>query len=493
MKLLGPGRQTDKHKDQAGAETAVGLLVSDGQVVQAVVRRSGERVELLSAHRAPFGNGSSVVQGEQSVQPAASSSTLTEDDYLVSAMSSADVITRCFSMPRADAERIRQMVGHRLEADLPIPLADVVWGCRSETGQANGLATVLAQAARTARVAQYGEALKQQGLRFDMLTTEAEALAALWKYGLQSSPSDGPGMDALIVASAGCLLIAIMEHDVVRAVRRVAFEDGDPERLSRSCRDAIEADTPLQKLKSIHWLATSEVEELRYLLAERLQTRVFPVQAARPLVRPDGHPVDVEVLALHGLAIGLAMVGLYDRARAICLAGEREGRRSAKGRWDRWLRYPLRWTAAALGVAVLAGLVHFGSLAGEARRMEKVLAQSQRPDAAMARLEPQIRVLERIRAWRVDVERVVAELCAKIPPDMVISSLQLSRERGLTVKGTCGDTQKIYKLVEDLRKSPRFSNVQPGRTEPGRGGAFTITADIEGTRKLTTVTGGRGR
>ena len=51
----------------------------------------------------------------------------------------------------------------------------------------------------------------------------------------------------------------------------------------------------------------------------------------------------------------------------------------------------------------------------------------------------------------------------------------------------------VYKLVENLRGSKRFASVQPGRTEPGRGGAFTVTAELAGVRKMTVGEGWRRR
>ena len=101
--------------------------------------------------------------------------------------------------------------------------------------------------------------------------------------------------------------------------------------------------------------------------------------------------------------------------------------------------------------------------------------------------------MERIRAYRMDVEGIMADLCAPIPGSIVISSVQLSRERGLVIKGTAGNPKEVFKLAGDLQSSQRFSNVQPGRTEPGRSNAFTITADVTGITKLSSASARGGR
>jgi hypothetical protein len=325
-----------------------------------------------------------------------------------------------------------------------------------------------------------------------MLTTEAEAMAALWRHGLDAGRENGTGTDVLVLASAKEWLVTLFDGRLARMVRRIPLDVSEPRRTCLACRQAIEVEQSMHHVRSVLWCATPESDEYRQLLSERLELIVEPVASSKRLVRADGQALNAQDLAVYGPAIGLALVGLFERAQAVCLAGWREDRRASVARWwEPYLAYPWRWTAGAVGLALLAGTINSLALSSETARMDAALTASQRPETAITRLEPQIRTLERTRAWRVDVQAIMADLCAKLPGDVVVSSCQLSREKGLVLKGTCGDSKKIYKLVEDLRGCKRLGNVQPGRTEPGRGGAFTITAELATVRKMTTGEGGR--
>lgn len=476
------------------AEAATGLHVSGAVLYRAALQRSGGRIEVRALQRrAMEASPADHADGPHDQKPQEFFDSFPAG-CCTAAMPGSDVITRWWTMPRTDPQRFRQMVAHRLEADLPVPPETVVWDCRCDDQEGSGPAGVLVQAVRAERVSSFLQELKQHGLRVDMLTTEAEALGALWRHGLEPHRRDGAGVDVLVLASGQEWAVAVLDGQLVRAVRRMPFEAAEPQRMCRVCRQAIEIEQPMQHVRSVRWCATSEVDGLRHLLSEQLEVPVEPIGCGPQLVGADGGPLSAQEVALYGLAIGLALVGLLERPRAVCLAGQREDQPAAAHRWwDPYLVYPWRWTGAALGLALLAGAIHWWALSSETRRMQNSLVDSQRPEAAISKLEPQIRALERIRTWRLDVPGIVADLCAKVPGDVVISSVQMAREKSLVIKGTCGDPQKVYKLVEDLRVSKRFANVQPGRTEPGRGGAFTVTAELTGVRKVTASEGGRWR
>ena len=61
-------------------------------------------------------------------------------------LTAADVMSRCWALPRAGENKLRQMVTHQLEADLPVPLEEMTWGYRRAAGASDGECVVLAQA-----------------------------------------------------------------------------------------------------------------------------------------------------------------------------------------------------------------------------------------------------------------------------------------------------------------------------------------------------------
>src|SRR5205085_9833035 len=64
----------------------------------------------------------------------------------------AEVLTRVWTLPVVSPSKLRPLVGHRLEADLPIPLEQLEWDCRAALAGQGGESSVLAQAVRRERV-----------------------------------------------------------------------------------------------------------------------------------------------------------------------------------------------------------------------------------------------------------------------------------------------------------------------------------------------------
>jgi len=382
----------------------------------------------------------------------------------VASMLGLDVMTRCWTLPRTDAARFSQMVAHRLEADLPVPMQELVWGYRiGEAIPSGGLTThVIAQAARREKVAEHMAALSALHLDVDALTTEAEALTALYRHGLgQREPR---GMDVLVLATAGEWLIAVLTGGVVRTMRHVSTAEDQLELICRECRQTIEAAESVHHLERVLWCSSPELAGGGELLADRLQVVVEPV---RPVVKLAGGTLENGELASFGPAIGLALAGLFERDRIIRFAGRELA--PAPGRYprlERALRHPWRWTGAAAALLVLACLLHVGALAWETRRMNQLLADHDQKQSISAEVEPKRRCMERIRAYRVDVESVMADLCARIPGSIVISSVQLSRERGLIIKGRPAIRKRSSSWPRTCKQATTLPMVSLGAPSP---------------------------
>jgi len=470
-------------------QQAVGIQLSGAQVRRAELRRAGSRIEIVHLDER-------TATPTDASPPAASANTAEANSVLrVAGLAGADVMTRCWKLPAARGPALQQVVAHRLEADLPIPMDQLTWACRplNADGALSGQTAqdVIVQAARTERLTRHVAALSAAGLPPNVVTTETEAIGALYRHGLQ--PGRDGGAVVLILASPVEWLVAVLFGGHVRSVRRVRVEPGRPESACRECQQSVVSIVPLAQLRRVVWCGTADAASAPDALAASMRVTIEPAAPARELVGAGGESIQSGQLAQFGTALGLALIGLCEPDAMLRLTGQVEAADTARSRRiEQWLAHPWRCTAAAAAMLVLVAAIHVGSLYAETRAMRQAIADSETSKAARAELEPKVRTLQRIERYRLDIEHIVAALCEKIPQGMVLSSLNVSRERDLTIKGTAQPTKAVYELADALRESPHFDQVQPGRTEPGKGGGFTLTAELPGVQKLSTF-GGRGR
>ena len=457
---------------------AIGIQMCGEQWHEAELRRAGGRLEVLRlTHRDAPGDSSPPTTGDPPVS--------TNSTVLVASIAGRDVMSRCWTLPVKDDDRTRQMVALRLEADLPVAMNDLTWGFRrlgAVSGGASAQSDVLVQAARTERVTRQTTALAAAGFDADVVTTESEALGALCRHGLQR---DGQGTEALILADTQMWLVAVLVDGTVRSVRRVSLGAGGVEAACRECQQSIAVLVRGQDLRRITWCASAELDAARSTLAATLNVAIEPVTVPDTLVNGDGQRLGADQVATFGPAIGLALAGLFEREAMIRLAGRAEvatdGRQE---RIDRWLARPLRWLGAVAALLILAGGAHAMSVWWDVHTMRDRVAQGEEARAARATLEPKVRAMKRLETYRLDIERIVGALSNPLPDGIVLTSLTLSRERNLTLKGTAQPPKLIFALADALRKSPRFREVRPGRTNLGEGGGFTLTAELVDVRKL---------
>ena len=123
--------------------TVVGLHVSGSTLRCAKVHRAAGRIEVVSLQRTdwpvrePAGGANATLCGITS--EAAPGPTASDPTTIIASMPGPDVMTRCWTLPHTDATRFRQMVAHRLEADLPVPMEELVWGYRIGEAQVSEL------------------------------------------------------------------------------------------------------------------------------------------------------------------------------------------------------------------------------------------------------------------------------------------------------------------------------------------------------------------
>jgi Tfp pilus assembly PilM family ATPase len=398
--------------------------------------------------------------------------------HCVASVPTADVMTRCWSFPDADARTLRQMVAHRLEADMPVPISQLTWDYRRVPSPDGSNVDIVAQAVRLQRAMRYMTSLSAAHIEVDTLTTEAQAIDVLLQQAIQCPP--GSENIALVLADDREWLVALRIDGYVRFTRRLRI-GSDVEEGCRQLQQLVAAARPARPLQRILWCGAPEAPAVQAIMQRRLDITLEPATPTDLLTERGGKPITAQQLATFGPAIGLAIAGLTESADLVRLAGREPT--TAVSRYpflERILARPLLTTAVGIGLLVLATVIHVGALATEAHKMQGLLDARNQDNTVLADLQPKLSAMQRLQTYRIDIEAVAADLCRCLPKEIVISSIQLARDRRLIVRGTASDPKVIAKWAEDLAKGDRFANVYPQRTEPDRGGGFTLTAELAG-------------
>ncbi len=457
----------------AEPKTAIGIHLAGKVLHRAELIRDGARLRLVHLETIPLSLESAAPVGKTLAQPARSG----EETRVLAALPSLDAMTRCWTLPDNERERMQQILANRLEAESPVPIEELTWSYRLGDGlNGSGTRPVLVQAARNLRIHQWTTKLSASGCSPDVLTTEAEALGALARHALNAGATKS---ELLVFAGEAEWMLCVLSGGLVRCVRRIRPDAAASDLLCRQVGQMVESELGPVKLERIRWCGVLSLQA--EALAERLHVTVERVVPGIDLLKPDGSSLPPEELAVFGPAIGLAIAGLFDDRGLIGL-GVKQREEDARGRFAWLTHHPWRWTAAAVFLGILAIILHVQLLRHETRLMQAANEHAVDP---FADLDPKVRSMQRLERYRIDVEGIAAELSRTIPPSVVTTSVQVARDRRLVIKGTSGDPKAIYNWVEALRKSQRFATVNPERSAPGQGGDFTISAEINGVQKLT--------
>jgi hypothetical protein len=459
-------------------KAVTGLHLLDGALREATLWRAGRSIEVALSQvlfAVPISAIPNAAQaGNVTAGPA--------DPLRIACLPSYAVISRHWRFPRTDAQTLRKMVAHRLEADLPLPLAQITWDCRcSPRAGSDGLFGVLIQAARTDQVTRHLAAMSGTGRPASVLTTEAEALQGLYRYGLKRSLTTAT--EALVLPAPEGWLVAIFTDGMIHSLRRLSSQPR-MDLVARECRQALDLPEAHRPVERVWWLAAPEYTEARDCLAGQLKGPVESAESSETLLTA-GEPLDAKKMAEFGPAIGLALSGLFDAEGMIRLAGvQRTTLSPRRQNLERILLQPKRWAILAAALTLLALVLHVGSLKWETGRMLAVLAETEKAAAASKDLPPKLQAMQRLQTYRLDAENTFAELAQVMPATIVLSSVQFSRQGRMVLKGTAKDPKAIFTLADALRKSKRFQDVNWDRAEPAQGGTFIISMDIAGTNPL---------
>jgi Tfp pilus assembly protein PilN len=143
-------------------------------------------------------------------------------------------------------------------------------------------------------------------------------------------------------------------------------------------------------------------------------------------------------------------------------------------------------------MVILAGGIHLHALGWENRQMRSLLAEVDQNNSVAEDLEQKMDAYNRLVDYRINVEGVLVDICRALPDNIVILSIQLSREKKLVIRGSAKDPKAVFSFADTLRKSNRLAAVQPEHTEPGRGGGFTVSAELIDVKSLNAFNG-RGK
>lgn len=407
------------------------------------------------------------------------------ESITVGSVAWADVLTRFWTFPDVEPKQLLNLVNHQLEAEMPIAVEELTWGFRQTRANLSDKTgwNVFIQAVRTKRVNQCWEILKNTKTSGQILTTPAQAIRAFYQYGLNEGTKKKN--DILILATLLEWQIVFLVDGEVRSIRRIRGTGESIMSLITQCKNVIETEKVACPAERILWCADGPAKEIADQVCGIVGCEVTGVESVLRLKDVQGRPWTEPELVRYAVAIGSAMAGLFDRGDMIKLGGEvaldvSEG----MTRFKKVLSHTRRWSALAAGLTILAMTVHLYGLSRENGIMEKLLNRSDKAEVTVKTLESKIESAQRLRMYRIDVEGILVDISRAVPNTIVISSIQLSREHRLTVRGTTKDPKAIFTFVDTLRKSKRLTNINPESIEQNKGG-FTLIAEMAGVKKLS--------
>jgi hypothetical protein len=195
-------------------------------------------------------------------------------------------------------------------------------------------------------------------------------------------------------------------------------------------------------------------------------------------------PDRAEWLNDYGIALGAAMVATSPDPLVRPLAGMLESapvvREPALTRAVHWLAAPRNaWGVVAASVLVmLLSPLAFGAarlwlvnmkVKGGADSLMKAQSQSARQQV----------MIEQLGQSRWPMSKLFADVSDATPQGIVVESLRIATDQGVTIQGTAESAQLISVLQSNLNATKLFSNVKPNRIEStGNSVAFDISADV---------------
>jgi hypothetical protein len=457
-------------------KTATGIHRVGRELRVAEIRSTGQKVEILRLDR-------------RELNPTPPPLTKgAADSVTLASIPASDILTRFWTLPHADKSQFHSILTHRLEADFPIPVEELTWSHRVAEGAraSHEGDLLLVQAVKTTQVVRHLSDFSSAGIDINILTTENEAVGALYRHGLCHLTE--PGSDGLILATAAEWLVVVITNGLVRSLRRIRVTEAGFQSTLLETRQTLEKELPSGQIRQILWCASADLTITPDQIRDLAGLTITPAELSDGLLSISGSPPTETEIAVFGPALGLALAGVFEKDKIIRLVTREKQELSDRQKQIlRLVSHPLRWTAAALGLMVLAAWIHIGALQSENKKMRVLLDPLENAKLPITTLEPRMQALQRLVKYRVNALGVVLDICRALPDSIVIASIQLSREQKLVLKGTSKDPGAVFSFADTLRKSNRLTAINPERTEPGQGGGFTLTAQLIDIQKISTI------
>ena len=402
-------------------------------------------------------------------------------------IASSDLLVRLLEVPAVGRTQQRQILEHRLEAELPLAPEELRWDfVPLGAADATGTERVLLLAARAERLDGIIGPIREAGFAPDHATGEAAALAALHHFREPAAADDQQPI-ALVHQQGDRANVAIVRGPALCYVRELRIAAGAPalaEQLAQTLRYAAEQLALGRVGRVVVYSGEAETEALTAAM-EPDGIAVRRATGDERIVDSGGRALSDDLLCEWAPVIGVGMTW-HDPDRGSVSFLPRTRRASGRlevfaARIDR----PRRWVPAAAALLVVA--VVSGMLTGRWRRslMTEALADRDEVAAQADKYKDQANVMRKTKRWRIPTVAILTEIAKAAPDDVLLARVKIGRKDRVLLSGTADKPESVAKFIEALAKSEMFEGVRPDgeRAEKGKP-KFDVTFQVKGIKQF---------
>ncbi|MDZ7276617.1 MAG: pilus assembly protein PilM [candidate division KSB1 bacterium] len=384
-----------------------------------------------------------------------------------------DVHVKLWRLPSQDPAELRQMIRFRLQKEIPLPMADIVFDYRPVAQEADGHTRILVVVARRQKVEHYSRLCRQVGLVVEAVRLSGEATYHEFRKTLQALPELASQCLVLVDVDFAATTVNIIDRGNLVFCRSLARSVSDLmdrltgpsakhayvewiDELASGVADTIAA---FQRhgwhAASQHVVLTGWLPQVR-AIGERLTDHLgLTVSWFDPTIPLTATAQTETELTTHRWFSIAALLGMVEKNGQSLMDLRPEAERQSLRR--RELRRQL--TYLALLTVYLLVLI-WGTLTLTLHRREARLAQLRQE---IATLQPRVKAIKRWQQAREAMAKqlgtdltaaVVAQVLEVLPAGIELNSLTFARGDGLLVRGTAGSLAEVFDLPQFLAPQP---------------------------------------